>query len=262
MKVFIKTKKRVFGNLIGRYISTFKGNGLDFKEFREYTPFDDAKKIDWKISAKVNKPLVKEFNEERELRIILAVLKSGSLYFGSNRLKIELISEIITFLGLLAIKYDNKVQSIFLGNKNKIFKPTKTYKGVYAFATYALNTNYLKEDYKEIEFLNKFKKSILFLIGDFYKPINFHKLKHETYIINVRDKFEEAPTFKGEIEVIDPITLNNLNINFNKHSIQKISSFIKQIDNELIIKCKKYKIPYTKIYTDEDFVFKLEELLK
>jgi len=262
--IIIKTKKRIFGSLLGRNLSRFKGNGLDFKEFREYNFGEDAKKIDWKVSAKINKPLVKEYDEERELRIIIAVLKSGSLYFGSRKLKSELVAEIISMLGLSALAEDNKIECIFLGKNKKIFKPTKNKKSIYAHVDYALKTDYLKEDYtqEDIDFLNSFKKSLLFIIGDFFKPVNLYTLKHETYVINVRDEFEENPKFSGYTEVVDPVSFNTVNVNFNKTAIKKLKKHISKTDTELQTQCKKHKIPYTKIYTHEDPIYKLIKLVR
>ncbi|GAB6074495.1 DUF58 domain-containing protein [Nautilia lithotrophica] len=262
--IVIKTKKRIFGSLLGRNLSKFKGSGLDFKEFREYVYGEDSKKIDWKVSAKINKPLVKEYDEERELRIILAVLKSGTLFFGSKKLKTELIAEIIATLGIAALEEDNKIECVFLGKEKKIFKPTKNKKSIYSFVDYTLNTNYLKEDYtqNDIDFLNSFKKSLLFIIGDFLKPVEIKNLKHETYIVNVRDRFEEEPKFTGYTEIVDPVTLNAVNVNFTKTAVKKLKKHIEKIDTELFSQCKKHKIPYTKIYTDENPVYKLIKLVR
>jgi uncharacterized protein (DUF58 family) len=262
--IVIKTKKRIFGELLGRNLSKFKGNGLDFKEFREYVYGEDSKKIDWKASAKINKPIVKEYDEERELRIIIAVLKSGSLYFGTSRLKSELIAEIIATLGIAALEEDNKIEVLFLGKNKKFFKPTKNKKSVYTYVDYALNTNYLKESYtqKDIDFLNSFKKSLLFLISDFYIPLEIFKLKHETYVVSVRDRFEENPEFSGYTEIIDPVTFNSVNVNFNRANINRLKKHIKTTDENLLTQCKKHKIPYIKIYTDEEPIYKLIKLVR
>jgi len=262
--IIIKTKKKLFGELLGRNLSKFKGSGLDFREFREYVYGEDAKRIDWKASAKINKPLIKEYDEERELRIIIAVLKSGTLFFGTKKLKTELIAEIIAALSLAALNEDNKIQLIFLGKNKKIFKPTKNKKSVYSYVDYTLNENYLQENYTQtdIEFLNTFKKSLLFLIGDFYNEIDIQNLKHETYIINVRDKFEENPKFKGYTEIVDPVSLKSVNVNFTKNLANKLKTELQKKEKELINKCKKLKIPYTKIYTDEEAVYKLIKLVR
>ncbi len=260
----IKTKKKIFGALIGRNLSKFKGSGLDFKEFREYVYGEDSKKIDWKISAKIQKPLVKEYDEERELRIIIAVLKSGSLHFGSVMFKSELCAQVISMLSFAAMNEDNRVQPVFIGKTKKIFKPSKNTKSVYAFADYALNTKYLQEDYtqRDIEFLNSFKKSILFVIGDFFKPVDLSVLKHETYAVIIRDRFEENPKFQGNTEIVDPVTLNTVNVNFSKAAVSKLKKQISQNDTAFARHCKKHKIPFVKIYTDEEPVYKLIKLLR
>jgi uncharacterized protein (DUF58 family) len=129
-----KTKKRIFSLLQGRNLSRFKGEGLDFREFREYSFNEDAKKIDWKISAKINKPFVKEYDEERELRIIIGIYTTPSLHFGIDLLKSEYIQNLTELLGLEAIKEDNKVQIVLLKQNPLIFKPTKNIKTHMAYS--------------------------------------------------------------------------------------------------------------------------------
>jgi uncharacterized protein (DUF58 family) len=262
--LIIKSKKRVFGTLLGRNLSKFKGNGIDFREVREYIYGEDAKKIDWKISAKFQKPYVKEFEEERELNIMVCILSSGSLHFGSRQLKSETISQIVALLGFSAIKYDNKF-SVILYENRPIFhtKPTKTQNGVTLCVEMVYNYDFLGKnyDFSFIEYLNKFKKSILFLIGDFYQYPRLN-LKHETYLIWIRDIFEENPKEMGEIDLIDPIALKEIHTNLNKKSVEEIKAKILKNDQKFIEYLKKEKIPFTKIYTHEDPFFKLMELLK
>jgi len=263
-QLIIKSKKRLTTQFLGRNLSKLKGAGLDFKDFREYVYGEDAKKIDWKISAKVNKPLIKEFEENKELRIIIAVLKSGSMHFGSNKLKSTFSAEILSDIGVSAISQDNKVQVIFLGKEKKVFKPTKNIKKLTAYVDYALNTRYLQEEISQndIDFLNGFKKSLLFLIGDFFKPFDLTRIKHETYAIIVRDLLEEDPPFEGNVELVSPITLNGINVNFNKKTKSKITSHIEKTERVFINEFKKKGIKYTKIYTHEEPFYKLMELLR
>ena len=262
--LIIKSKKKVFGSLLGRNLSTFKGNGIDFREVREYNYGEDAKKIDWKISAKFQKPFVKEFDEERELNIIVCILANGSLHFGSKRLKSELIAEIVALLGLSAVKFDNKFSLIIFEKKPIIHtKPTKTQKGVISIVENIYNFNFLKKEFsfEFVNYLNKFKKSILFLIGDFYSYPNLI-LKHETYIVWVRDRFEENPNPLGEIDLIDPVTLKEVHTNLNKSSLKRYTENITKRDKKFIEYLKKEKIKFTKIYTDDEPFYKLAELLK
>ncbi len=263
-ELIIKTKQRVYGIYSGRHFSTLKGEGLDFREIREYDYNEDAKKIDWKISAKLQKPYVKEFNENKELNIIILYLLSGNLHFGTIRLKSELAIEIISILAFSATKNDDKITLIAYDNKPIHFKPTKSPNTAFAYIEKLANINLLGKDYDFyfIDYLNRLKKSILFIVTDFYKTPPLHKLKHETYVINIKDKFEEEPEFKGYINIIDPLTLKENETFFNRHSIKKYKNFIKEKEKKLNEYLISKKIKHTKIYTHEDPFFKLGELLR
>lgn len=263
-EIIIKTKKRVYSNFSGRHLSKLKGEGLDFREIREYTYNDDAKKIDWKISAKLQKPVIKEFNETKELNIIICYLLSGSMHFGSIRLKNETAIEIMSILAFSATKNDDKVTFITYDKKPLHFKPTKSPKSAFSYLDKISKIELLGKDYDFyfIEYLNKLKKSILFVISDFYKIPPLHKLKHETYAIKIRDKFEENPQFKGYINTIDPITLKENETFFNAYSIKKYKNYINDLDKNFNELLNSKKIKHTKIYTHDDAFFKLGELLK
>ena len=263
--IILKAKKKVFGNFAGRHTSPFKGIGLDFKELREYHYNEDAKRIDWKRSAKFQKPLIKEFEEERELNVIICVLVDAGLYFGTKTLKTELIAQIAAVLGYSAVLYDDKVSLLMYEKKPLLhLKPTKSPKNIPVFVEKILNTDYLKKEYdfSFIDYLNKFQKSLLFLIGDFYKHPPLHKLKHETYVIITRDIFEENPEILGEIELIDPHTMKPVKTNLTKSQTEKYKNEIQTKDKEFEEFLLKEKIKFTKIYTHEDEFLKLTELLR
>jgi hypothetical protein len=257
-----KTKKRIFSLLQGRNLSRFKGEGLDFREFREYSFNEDAKKIDWKISAKINKPFVKEYDEERELRIIIGIYTTSSLHFGIYLLKSEYIQNLTELLGLEAIKEDNKVQIVLLKQNPLIFKPTKNIKTHMAYSQKLKEIDFLNIQKGNLKILNKFKKSLLVLIGDFFEEIDLSYIKHETFVIIIRDIYEENPPFRGEVTLFDPVSGKDINLNFTKKDAQKINEYIQNLDNKNFMHFKKLKIPFTKIYTNENPIPKLIRLFK
>src|SRR3984893_19377019 len=71
--------------LSGTYSSSFKGQGLAFREVRPYQPGDDVRTIDWNVSARMNEAFVKGFIEEREMTEMLVVELSAHQCFGSSR---------------------------------------------------------------------------------------------------------------------------------------------------------------------------------
>ena len=84
-QIEIRSNRLVSEALAGSYHSAFKGQGIDFEEVREYQPGDEVRSIDWNVTAKMGFPFVKQYREERELTIILAIDISGSTKWGSNQ---------------------------------------------------------------------------------------------------------------------------------------------------------------------------------
>ena len=267
-EIIIKTKKRLFGSNIGNNISIFQGNGLDFSEIKEYQIGDDVKKINWKVTAKEQKPYINVFNEERELNIIVCFMVSGNIYFGSIRQKQETMSEILTIIGYSAIRNSDKFSTIFFDNKEiKRFKPTKNINLLYATLEEALELNSLG---KEVDYfalsdylLSSVKqKSIIFIIGDFYEDLDFSLLsaKHEVYAIVVRDPFEENPKFIGDISLIDTKTLKQSEVNLDSSAINSFKKEIEKRDSKLFEHFLKHQIGYVKVYTNEEPFVKLKRL--
>ena len=90
-EIQLKAKYLVTEVLAGEYESAFRGQGMEFAEVREYTPGDDIRAIDWNVTARMDIPFIKEFNEERELTMFILVDLSSSQEFGSvNSIKHDL----------------------------------------------------------------------------------------------------------------------------------------------------------------------------
>jgi uncharacterized protein (DUF58 family) len=81
----IHTARLANQQLSGTYSSSFKGQGLAFREVRPYQPGDDVRTIDWNVSARMNEAFVKVFVEEREMTVMLVVDLSPSERFGTRR---------------------------------------------------------------------------------------------------------------------------------------------------------------------------------
>ena len=102
-QIEIRSNRLVSEALAGSYHSAFKGQGIDFEEVREYQPGDEVRSIDWNVTAKMNAPFVKQYREERELTIVLAVDISASGSFGSiEQSKRERLAELAALLAFSA----------------------------------------------------------------------------------------------------------------------------------------------------------------
>lgn len=126
-RIEITTKKLVDDLLSGDYRTHFKGHGVQFSEHRTYAAGDDIRHIDWKVSARSRELLIKKFEEERELTVLLIVDLSGSQYFGSQKkLKSELVAEIGGMLAYAASHTGDKVGVLLFSEEvEKIIPPKK-----------------------------------------------------------------------------------------------------------------------------------------
>jgi len=108
-QIEIRSNRLVSEALAGSYHSAFKGQGIDFEEVREYQPGDEVRSIDWNVTAKMGLPFVKQYREERELTIVLAIDISDSGTWGSeDRTKREKLAELGALLAFLRIRTATK----------------------------------------------------------------------------------------------------------------------------------------------------------
>ncbi len=269
-EIIIKSRRKLFGQNIGNNLSNLKGNGLDFFELREYVYGDDVRRINWKVSAREQKPYINVFNEERELNIVISFLISGSIYFGSKRQKQDLMAEVLALLSFSAMINYDRVTTIFFDEKiNHFFKPTKSQNSIYEKVEYALSLDPIgkRVDFKNLSnfLLNSIKqKSIIFLIGDFYEKVDLTLLskKHEVYAVIIRDPFEENPKLFGEYDLVDLVSKNHNRLDIDEAILTSYKEELSKEDKNLFEHFRKNRISFSKIYTDEEPFGKLKEMLK
>ncbi len=122
----IHTARLANEQLSGSYKSSFKGQGLAFREVRPYQPGDDVRTIDWNVSARMNDTFVKVFVEEREMTVMIAVDLSASARFGTQRApKARVASEVAALLAFSAIRNNDRVGLILSTSKVERIVPPK-----------------------------------------------------------------------------------------------------------------------------------------
>ena len=266
----ITTKRRLFSDLGGEHASIFGGDGLDFRELREYNTQDDIRHINWRVSARTTSPCVNIFNEEKKLHIVVVYLVSGTIHFGSIRPKFEAMNEIFEILSLSALYKKDPCMGLFFSDKEEAFFPPMRQNSLLKKSIDHLAT--LEPLGKKIDFekLNSYlltilkHKSLVFVIGDFLTLPNFKLLaaKHELYIAIVRDRLEEDLKFLGDTQLIDPITKKGSDFFLDSESVTRYNQLLTSHDEALVEHFKKHKIGYQKIYTDQNVISKLRELIR
>lgn len=113
----------------GLYASIFRGAGLNFEEVREYREGDDIRNMDWKITARTNKPHMKVFREERERNVILCVDKAPHMSFGTRgTFKSVQAARAAALLGWAANKQNDRVGGMLFGGSAaaiEYFRPSR-----------------------------------------------------------------------------------------------------------------------------------------
>lgn len=198
----IKTKKLVYGRFSGLYNSSLKGSGINFSGFREYVYGDDTKNISWPVTARTGKTYLKEFEEDRDLQIILLVDISASMNFGSINTKKEISAYLSALLAFTAIKNKDKVGLLLFSDELEYFiKPQKNKQNVYniLFNILSYKSKKNKSDLNSsVAFLQNIlkQKSYIFILSDFdfalkkNKALQILSSKHEVLALHICDQWE------------------------------------------------------------------------
>lgn len=125
-RIELITRGMVKETLGGQYHSRFKGQGIEFDDFREYQAGDDVRFIDWNVTARMNDPFVKKYIEERELTVMLLVDVSGSGDYGSvDDSKRERAAEMAAVFAFSAVQNQDKVGTILFSDQIEEYLPAK-----------------------------------------------------------------------------------------------------------------------------------------
>ena len=266
-KILIKAKRKIYSEILGNNPSLFKGEGFDFVQLREYEYGDDVKKIDWLISAKLQKLIIKEFREEKKLNIVFSFLSDGNMYFGTKKPKYEVVAEAGALIGFSALKNKDSFSSLIVSDKIESFlKPSNSIYSIKKLVENIFNQQYIgKKGSFELlqEKIFKLKrKSLVFVASDFLSSFNFSLIskKHEIVALIIRDYFEENPQELGVVTFADSVSGVSYTLNFDKEVARKYKAKIKKIDRKIFEHFRKEGVSFVKINTFENPYLKLLKL--
>ncbi|MEM2121314.1 MAG: DUF58 domain-containing protein [Candidatus Woesearchaeota archaeon] len=225
-KLEVFSKKDISGGgFTGGYTSVFKGRGLEFEGYREYTPADDASLIDWKASLRSNELLIKEFAEERNVNVVFALDVSSSMSYASvKKLKNEYAIELIASLAFSILRAGDSIGLLMFSDKIKHYlKPALGHKQYYVIIKSLLNPKLYEGGFDlstALSFLitNLKKGSIVILVSDFIglkpdwqKILDVAVKKFDIIGIMIRDPVDnELPTKVGPVVISDPFSDDEL----------------------------------------------------
>ena len=275
-KIEIKARKLSRNIFAGEYHSQFKGRGMAFSEVREYQPGDDVRSIDWNVTARLNKPYIKVFEEERELTVMLLVDVSGSRHFGTlSQMKRDMMAEVAATLAFSTIANNDKVGVIFFSNKIEKFIPAKKGKThvlhiireLLSFEPSSTGTDIAQAlQY----FANAQKRHCTaFLISDFigagnmYQPLMIASNRHEVNAIQIYDRREAELPNIGLVKFHDAETGNDLWVDTAIPSVRNnYAQAWRDNQNEMQQLFTRTGVDHVSVRTDEDYVKALMHLFK
>lgn len=274
-KLDISTRKIVQEVISGQYHSVFRGRGMDFSEVREYQPGDDVRSIDWNVTARMRRPYVKLYEEERELTVVIAADMSRSSAFGTrNEIKREMAVEIAALLAFSAIENSDLVGLLMFTDRVEKFVPPKKGKQHTLRLIRELLAFEAKHTHTDIasafEYLYRLLKrsSIVFVISDFLdenisKSLMLMAKKHDLIPIVVSDPAEIKFEGSGVVVLEDAETGEVVAVDTSDPDVYK--QFSRDTNSEIERQKKLFgTIGIEPIYisTDTDYVKALELFFK
>lgn len=270
----IKTRALTNNIFAGEYHSAFKGRGMSFAEVREYQPGDDVRDIDWNVTARMNKPFIKVFEEERELTLMLVVDLSASQRFGTqNRTQRELTAEIAATLAFSAMQNNDKVGVIFFTNRiEKFIPPQKGRKHVLYIIRELLNfepTGKRTDIGTAMKYLTKVmtKRSIAFVMSDFLDAGNFEQpllvaaRKHDLVALRIYDNRMAQLPDVGLIKIVDAETGHEQFVDTSSSIVRKQQEIWWRTEQEKLNQLlHKNGVDLASIATNNDYVKPLMNL--
>ncbi len=239
----LRTRGLVNSLFTGEYRSVFKGQGMEFAEVREYQSGDEVRAIDWNVTARMGKPCVNRYVEERELTVMLAVDLSGSERFGTRvRFKSELASELAAVLAMSAIRNNDRVGAVLFSDRIEHVVPPRKgrrhalrlMRDLLVYEPQGTGTDLATA----LEYTGKMlsHKAVIFVVSDFQsenieQPLRLLAQRHDVVAVTVDDPSELALPDIGLARFVDPESGKTIDIDTSDKSVR--ARFAEAVADEL-----------------------------
>ncbi len=268
-RIELLTRGMVKEMLGGQYHSRFKGQGIEFDDFREYQPGDDVRFIDWNVTARMNDPFVRKYVEERELSVMLCVDVSGSGDYGSqDDSKRERAAEIAAVFAFSAVQNQDKVGLTLFSDQVEQYLPAR--KG----APHALRVlrdilnNQPKHQGTDLKpaldlALNRIAhRALVILVSDFIttdssweKSLRGVAAKHDVVAAQIMDPREIELPNAGRVCLEDPETGEQILVNTSHPAVrEQFAARVAERQMALEHLLRRCGVERVAIRTDEDYV--------
>jgi uncharacterized protein (DUF58 family) len=262
--------RRLDGALHGDYRTLFRGYGLDLADLREYQYQDDVRHIDWNVTARMQTPYVREFNEEREVCAWFLLDLSPSVDFGSQAIKKRaVLAEFVTVLTRLLTRHGNRVGAMLYGEHLDAVIPARSGRHHALRLLHRLliqpqaagaGTTDLGE-FMRGAFAMMPRRSLVFVVSDFIsapgwgKPLAQLARRHEVVAVRLHDAVEAALPDIGLVLFEDPETGEQLFVDTaDKGFRDRYATLAGQRDDEIRGLLAQAGVDGLELSTDDDLV--------
>jgi len=266
-RIELKTRGLVRDGIGGEYHSCFKGEGIDFEDFREYQHGDEIRSIDWNVTARMGTPFVKKFTEERELTVYLIVDTSQSLDYGSVEMsKREQAAELAAVLAYSAVANHDKVGLILFGDEVKLCLPPQKDGGhvlrIIREILHETSTGRRTDPHEALRTLTNVatRRCLAFFISDFLFELRSEALrsavaKHDLVAVQVSDPAEVALPNVGTLRMADPETGRIVEVNTSSESVRaRYARHREEWQSGVEAFFRRHRVDLIKVTTDTDYL--------
>lgn len=278
-RVEFSIRKVLGGISLGVRNSTFRGQGMTFSDIRAYTPGDDIRNFAWQVMAKTGQPFVKEFEEERDLEVHVALDTGASMQFGGkHKSKAFIQAYVLAFLGLSTSKSKDKFGGLLFSSGQVKRIPVKRGDDHVRRALFS----YLEEAEKKtlkttslnvaLDYFAKIrsKNCICVLISDFSTPLDRKllarvKARHQVKIVHIYDPYEQKFPEVGFLDGLLSLKSGRLSSFLFKGSAaanHRLQNEFHKREQALSKTAKSFGISYIQQSTHDDELKEMTKTLK
>jgi uncharacterized protein (DUF58 family) len=260
--------RRLDGVLQGNYRTLFRGFGLDLADLREYQYHDDVRHIDWNVTARLQTPYVREYNEDRDINAWFLLDLSPSVDFGSGEVRKRAIAaDFVAVLARLLTRHGNRVGALLYGNRVDTMIPARSARRHVLHLMNAMASRpalersagtrldeLLHAGYQVMK-----RRSLVFLVSDFIsapgwaKPLALLARRHEVLAVRLYDPLEMELPDIGLFVMQDAETGEQLFVDTHDRGFrQRFAELARKREAELRSAFRDAGIDALELATDDD----------
>jgi uncharacterized protein (DUF58 family) len=260
--------RRLDGLLHGDYRTLFRGFGLDLADLREYQYHDDVRHIDWNVTARLQTPYVRQFNEDREINAWFLLDLSPSVDFGSGAVrKRSVANHFVAVLARLLTRHGNRIGALLYGDRVDTVIPARTGRRhvlhlidrMTSRPELARSSGTRLEDLLRSAFQVIKRRSLVFVVSDFIsapgwaKPLALMARRHELLAVRLYDPLEMELPDIGLFVMQDAETGEQIFIDSHDRGFRKrFAALARKREQELRGAFREAGVDALELATDED----------